>query len=497
MKSTNDLFELVHSLNKGEKRQFKLYASLYTGRDKLYVQLFDMLEKQNVFNEPQLAKKLKSNYFPVIKNRLYEMLLKNASMYNDVDGSFLKRIQQVQFLMDKNLVQQAKRKIKRLKTELTEYEKYDELLVLLNLEREIVLKHLSSASELEVKKIFSEIKRILIRINNVTIYSAIYNVGFVYAKQNLKELKRMFESEFIRQKSKALCYTSRKLRNNFLFTYYDKMGMSGEREKMLAESTALYEEFPSAKIFDERGYIFSFYSRAFTWMQAEKYKDAYEEISRLKNISVRNKRLIAKKFSLVYMILLPVMCRIFPQGTRKTEIEEFQQEYTKVKSALTSFDDTLICFYAGLYFFSLENYKQANSWNNRVTEFREAEEVGRIMFEAKILQMMMAIEKSQFDFFESLSRSFKRKLGSSSGQLTNLYKTVVVVLEEVAGMTLSKTVETSEKYSELVTRLVAAKAPISMSIDLASWLKAKEIGKPYWRVLQERNTTGKNDKFIF
>ena len=55
MKPSTELFKLIKSLTKSEKRFFKLTSSLQSG-DKNYLKIFDFVEKQTTYNEDELKK---------------------------------------------------------------------------------------------------------------------------------------------------------------------------------------------------------------------------------------------------------------------------------------------------------------------------------------------------------------------------------------------------------------------------------------------------------
>ncbi|HLG40645.1 MAG TPA: hypothetical protein VI461_13295, partial [Chitinophagaceae bacterium] len=60
-RSTDALFQLIKSLEKSEKRNFKLFVKRNSGSDNLkIIQLFDALDKMNDYNEVTLLKKNKS-----------------------------------------------------------------------------------------------------------------------------------------------------------------------------------------------------------------------------------------------------------------------------------------------------------------------------------------------------------------------------------------------------------------------------------------------------
>ena len=59
---TDSLFQLIHSLEKSEKRHFKLYIKRSSSKEDLkIVQLFDALDKMDDYDEKILLKKLERN----------------------------------------------------------------------------------------------------------------------------------------------------------------------------------------------------------------------------------------------------------------------------------------------------------------------------------------------------------------------------------------------------------------------------------------------------
>ena len=57
----DSLFQLIHSLKKSEKRNFKLYIKRSSAREDLkIIQLFDAFDKLKEYDEQLLLKKLRS-----------------------------------------------------------------------------------------------------------------------------------------------------------------------------------------------------------------------------------------------------------------------------------------------------------------------------------------------------------------------------------------------------------------------------------------------------
>jgi len=81
---TDQLFRLVKSLTKAEKRNFTLYSKRIQGNDSLkFLQLFDLLDKQDVLDEVALTNKLKGiekSQLSNLKRHLYKQLVTSLRM---------------------------------------------------------------------------------------------------------------------------------------------------------------------------------------------------------------------------------------------------------------------------------------------------------------------------------------------------------------------------------------------------------------------------------
>jgi hypothetical protein len=86
-KIQDHVFNLIQSMNKSEKRYFKIYASKHViGESNNYEALFDFLAKQEVYAEPALRKhffgQAMLNNFTITLHRLYDHLLKALEAYH-------------------------------------------------------------------------------------------------------------------------------------------------------------------------------------------------------------------------------------------------------------------------------------------------------------------------------------------------------------------------------------------------------------------------------
>jgi hypothetical protein len=107
---SDTLFQLIHSLEKAEKRHFKLYIKRSSAKEDLkIVQLFDALDKMEEYDESLLLKKLPSITKPQLanlKNHLYKQVLASLRLLkatNTIDLQLTENLDNARILYNKGL----------------------------------------------------------------------------------------------------------------------------------------------------------------------------------------------------------------------------------------------------------------------------------------------------------------------------------------------------------------------------------------------------------
>ena len=98
---TDTLFQLIQSLEKAEKRNFKLYIKRSSGNEDLkIIELFDALDKLTDYDEAILLKKLPSIKKPQLSNikvHLYKQLLSSLRLLKSTDSIDLQLNEQLDY----------------------------------------------------------------------------------------------------------------------------------------------------------------------------------------------------------------------------------------------------------------------------------------------------------------------------------------------------------------------------------------------------------------
>jgi hypothetical protein len=135
--ASTDLFHLIQSLDKGEKRNFKLLARLLArGAPKRYMELFDQLEGmagREAPDEAALAARF-GDQLPNLKHYLHRLVLRSLTHFDDSPQAALTAIrEQARILIAKGLAGQAKRLLERGIAEAAAKEWWEDLAALLAL----------------------------------------------------------------------------------------------------------------------------------------------------------------------------------------------------------------------------------------------------------------------------------------------------------------------------------------------------------------------------
>jgi hypothetical protein len=113
-RSTDTLFQLIKSLEKSEKRNFKLYANRNSSGEELkIVQLFDALDKMEGYHEALLLRKndtIKKQQLSNLKAHLYKQILSSLRLINDetnIDIQLNEQMDYARILYNKGLYLQS------------------------------------------------------------------------------------------------------------------------------------------------------------------------------------------------------------------------------------------------------------------------------------------------------------------------------------------------------------------------------------------------------
>jgi hypothetical protein len=174
------LFQLIKSLEKAEKRHFKIYIKRSSANEDLKViQLFDALDKMHEYDEKILFKKISSlnkSKLANLKSHLYSELLASLRLLkvrDSIDLQLSEHLDHARLLYNKGLKLQSLRILEKAKELARTNQKFNTLVQLISLEKKIETLHITRSSTEKTRQLAEESMEVSRHIERVTRLSSL------------------------------------------------------------------------------------------------------------------------------------------------------------------------------------------------------------------------------------------------------------------------------------------------------------------------------------
>ena len=267
-KPSDSLHRLIRSMNKPEKRYFKIYASRHSNEKNNYMKLFEAIDAQKQYNEEKILIKFQKEIFinklPIAKARLFETVLRSLDAFHansSIDAQLKRQIHFAEILYKKSLYDQCSRMLESAKRLATKHEKYSTLSEIFHWQKKLIEKdNYSGHNEGDLQRLLQDDERIAERIKNFNDYWNIKSrlfvllnkQGKVRTKEELKKFKKIIDTTLLQKESKALSVETKYLFHhiysafNFGIGNYKKSYHHLEKNvALIGSNTELFKEEPN------------------------------------------------------------------------------------------------------------------------------------------------------------------------------------------------------------------------------------------------------------
>ena len=206
---SDTLFQLISSLEKSEKRHFKLYIKRSSSKEDLkIIRLFDALDKMNEYDEKLLLKRLPFVTKPQLANlktHLYKQLLASLRLVKNAENIDLQLSEQLDYarlLYNKGLKLQSLKILEKAKETAKANHKFNFLAQVISLEKKIETLHITRSTlektalmAMEASAISSHIDRVT-RLSNLALllYRWYVKNGHARNEEDEKGIREFFKS---------------------------------------------------------------------------------------------------------------------------------------------------------------------------------------------------------------------------------------------------------------------------------------------------------------
>lgn len=510
-RSTDALFQLVKSLEKSEKRNFKLYVNRNTAVEDLkIIQLFDALDKMIDYDEKQLVKRtrgIRKQQLSNIKANLYRQILSSLRIIkddNNIDIHLHEQMDYARILYNKGLYLQSLKVLARLKETARVYQQLTFLQQALFFEKKIETLFITRSMQDRAQQLSSESELVnsqLSLVNQLSnlslhLYSWYIKHGHARNEKDINSVRSFFENHLPGEVQKARGFYER------LYLYQSRVWYAFIRQDFLQyyrysqKWVDLFTEYPGLLQVETASYIKGMHNLMgahFNLMNQQKLAAGikqFEVFAKQKQLQENeNNRILAYQYLYTARINLYFLQGTFTKGLR---LVPFLEEMLKEYGLYLDTHRVLVFYYkiACLYFGSGNNEK-AIEYLNRIIN-QKGDLRTDLQCYARLLHLIAHYELGNFDLLEYLIKSVYRYMAKMEN-LSRVEEEMFTFLRRsfrVGAHALKpefeKLLGTLKKYvgNQLESRAF-------VYLDVISWLESKISGVNVQEVIREKYLSGK------
>lgn len=507
MKPSTELFKLVKSLTKSEKRFFKLSSSLQSG-EKNYLKIFDYIEKQTVYDEGALKKEFEDETFikhlPSEKNHLYKLILKSLRSYyseQSISSTLTQEIKNVEILYNKALYKECEKFVARAKEIAKRHEKFYYWFELISWEKKL----LESAYEsgefgLDLDKLIEEEEMVIAKLRNLAEYTVIYSKinlifrtgGFTRNERERQVVEDIADYHLIKGKNTALSTKAASI------CYYIK-GLCAATNRNYADSFQFFnrtreilDNNPDIKLDASQRYVNTLLHLLRCHIDMREFTQAQELIADIRALQGKRGfksvdidiRIIANTYN-QELVLLHSLGEFGQSVALIPEIESNQEEYD---GKFSKEMDVLLTYNKAYSYFGIGDYKKALHYLNEVLNDNEQNLRRDIYSFARLFNIVIHYELENYDFLEYVVKSTNRYLSKQDRdyQIENVcIKHIRKLAKTIDGV---NRLEIFEKMDEEISALLEDhnERVVLEYFDITAWVQSKLRKVSFEQSIRER-----------
>lgn len=426
---TSQLFDLIKAMSKAEKRHFKLFAARNTsGRELKFVRVFEVLEKQKIYDEKVLLDRLpmiSKNQLSNIKAHLYRQLLTSLRLLQDQEPDIQIResLDFAQLLYSKGLYRNSLKMLEKAKS-LAELHHQDLLLLeIVEFEKRIESRHITRSIETRVEDLTQAGSALRKRISNagdlsdlaLQLYGLYLKIGHVKSQADYERVKAQFGSSFPAYDWESLSFNEQIYLCQSRVWYHFIIQNFPYCFRWAQLWVSVFDRFPQHRITEPDLYMKGLHNLMAALLNCGRYEAfcvAFDQLDRF--VSERGTAFNENSSLLAFLYLeTNRINRYFMEGqfSLGTTMIPRLEQLLELHANQLDHHRILIFYYkiACLYFGSGDN-KRAIQYLNRIINFKAAALREDIQCFARILNLIAHYELGNDDLIDYQIRSTYRFL---------------------------------------------------------------------------------------
>lgn len=481
----DNLFNLVKSLSKAEKRHFKMYSSAKS-TELVFIKLFDLIDKQETYNEELIKEQFKdarfTNQLHVVKNYLVKQIQKSLRLYYAEQSRELELktiLSNIEIMFYKEQYGICISEFKRAEKLAAQYEFFSLHLDLVNWKRKLFLKQSGSFDNYDnLMKLLEEEKNLVSKIETISRYWKLV-ANIPRAIKGKISWEDIMNTSLVRDFSNAASLRAKILFYHIHYSYQLFLDNPQQALIYINKLILMLELQPHRIIEDPSSYVTSLNNKIGLLLDLKQYNTIPPLIEKIRSLPEKYN---IKSHSPYAVNLLSRTYNVELELYRDTK--QFDRALFVIKS-ITGFmkehGELISDIYKQLFYyqiasvcFMMQNYSDALKWTNEIINGKFTGGREDITSYARLLNMLIHFELNNYYVLRYAVESYRRFLKK---------KRVPFDFEKVLLKFFSKTsTQPKSKHNELIKKLKSelfAKTPGNQRksvldyLDFEKWLDEK------------------------
>ncbi len=507
-KASNNLHELIKSLNKSEKRYFKVFSSRHTiGNENGYIKLFDFISAMDEYDEDLIFDKFKGqallNKFSITKARLYANILKSLDTFHSsssTDAQIFRSIHSAEILYNKGLYKQSEKILNSAEKQAKKHESFNLLLEIKQKQKRLIENELyTEIKSTQITKMYEEEQSIIEELGKhhqlwhikSLLFQKINRNGSVRDEEDtiyLKELVDRIDEIDPKAYSNKVSYLYHHIKAAYYFSIND-LELSFHHLKSNIDSL----ENKPVLLKDRPNLYFSLLTNIiYISTRIGGYEDARIYLAKLKDLSATGKGqktldLDIKYFSSSYSLELFLLIEEGDYRRAEDLIPQIEEAYRLYGDHINSLRKAYIDFKVGVIYLSMGEYTKALNWINKILNEGKIDQKQDIYCFAQLINLILHFELDNKRFLPYAINSTKRYLKNRN----RIYKFEEIFLKLISQMSKTNNIfDLQEKLIPVEKELEILKEdPKEQGVfeyfDFLTWVKSKLQRKSFVELKQK------------
>lgn len=502
----NSLSDLIYSLSKSEKRQFKLYTGRLPSNENVkYLELYSVIEKYQRISDSEIIKKtsISKKQLPNVRLNLYDHLLKSLRLSPHLQTIPIKIREQLDFatiLYNKGLYKQSLKILDKAKNLCLELDEKTMAYEIVEFEKVIESQYItrsldSRADNLAIAARDLSIQNVLTsKLSNLSlqIYSFLLKNGYAKNEEDYLKTRTYFHYHIPAYKNKHLGFREK------LFLYMANLWYSLVIQDFLSSYkyatkwVDLFESSPKMRYaypvhyLKGKNYLIEslFYLRYYS-----KFKLHLSELEVLtrdeKLVSNSNTKTLSFLYTRYNQINQHFLTGDFLAGLE--EIASIEQELKQYASKIDSHHVMVFYYKFASIYFGAGNYKACIFYLDKIVENKDLGMRQDLLCYSRLLRLIAHYEDGQDDNLEELIRNTFRFL-IKMDDLHQVQAEIIVFLRKLNHILPSELTlafkDLHKNLKELENHPYEKRS--FLYLDIISWLESKITGNGIHLIIQDK-----------